>query len=295
MKKRPVLEKSCSTFDSLRQEHKTLLDLYNKIRLEKYPNIQIQQSTSNITQPHYEIPPTGILSSASVRKTSKDNGSNASGFDDDFVSVFGTNTSENFVKQNIPNEENRNNRDGMIVAHLLFIVFSENTCNEFYHQKPHSSMSRENSITATQQDTAHILLSATTAGLKTVKYKALYEFNARSSDELSLQPGDIILVFEGYQSEPGWLGDSYLCIFLIFILLAGQIRDKVGWFPAAFAESTSVQLPTSAVLKKGNSLTGSPSTEPLAIIQEEGSEFTSIGTTAVEKQNVPFTADFSSG
>jgi hypothetical protein len=44
------------------------------------------------------------------------------------------------------------------------------------------------------------------ANLKTVKYRALYEFMARSGDELSLQPGDVIMVFEGHQSEPGWLG-----------------------------------------------------------------------------------------
>lgn len=64
----------------------------------------------------------------------------------------------------------------------------------------------QDSIPGAQQDASHILLSATAAGLKTIKYKALYEFVARSNDELSLQPGDIILVFEGYQSEPGWLG-----------------------------------------------------------------------------------------
>lgn len=45
--------------------------------------------------------------------------------------------------------------------------------------------------------------------VKTVKYKALYEFNARSVDELSIQPGDLILVFEGHKSEPGWLGEFF--------------------------------------------------------------------------------------
>uniref|UniRef100_A0A914IB65 Intersectin-1 n=1 Tax=Globodera rostochiensis TaxID=31243 RepID=A0A914IB65_GLORO len=88
--------------------------------------------------------------------------------------------------------------------------------------------------------------------LKTVKYKAIFEFNARSSDELSIQPGDLILVFEGHQSEPGWL--------------AGQIRDKVGWFPASFAEPLANAV---APLIKGGSLAGSPSSEPLASIQEE--------------------------
>lgn len=43
-----------------------------------------------------------------------------------------------------------------------------------------------------------------------------------SDDELSFQPGDVILVFECHTAEPGWL--------------AGQMRDKVGWFPMAFAE-----------------------------------------------------------
>ncbi|VDL83090.1 unnamed protein product [Nippostrongylus brasiliensis] len=56
----------------------------------------------------------------------------------------------------------------------------------------------------------------------TTKYRALFEFAARSEDELSFQPGDVILVFESHAAEPGWK--------------AGQIRDKVGWFPEAFAE-----------------------------------------------------------
>ncbi|KJH47370.1 SH3 domain protein [Dictyocaulus viviparus] len=54
------------------------------------------------------------------------------------------------------------------------------------------------------------------------KYRALFEFNARSEDELSFQPGDVIMVFESHAAEPGWK--------------AGQIRGKVGWFPEAFAE-----------------------------------------------------------
>ncbi|PIO58044.1 SH3 domain protein, partial [Teladorsagia circumcincta] len=50
----------------------------------------------------------------------------------------------------------------------------------------------------------------------TTKYRALFEFNARSEDELSFQPGDVILVFESHAAEPGWK--------------AGQIRDKVRDF-----------------------------------------------------------------
>lgn len=49
----------------------------------------------------------------------------------------------------------------------------------------------------------------------TTKYRALFEFSARSEDELSFQPGDVILVFESHAAEPGWK--------------AGQIRDKVRY------------------------------------------------------------------
>ncbi|KAI1714547.1 SH3 domain-containing protein [Ditylenchus destructor] len=92
------------------------------------------------------------------------------------------------------------------------------------------------------------------SGTILVKYRALFEFVARSDDELSLQPGDVILVFEGHASEPGWL--------------AGQIKDKVGWFPASFAE------PANAAPKKPAtaSITTSPSTEPLESIKEEPAE-----------------------
>ncbi len=48
----------------------------------------------------------------------------------------------------------------------------------------------------------------------TLRYRGLFEFVARSEDELSFQPGDIILVFKDHAAEPGWL--------------AGQIKDKVS-------------------------------------------------------------------
>ncbi|OZC07366.1 hypothetical protein X798_05594 [Onchocerca flexuosa] len=89
-----------------------------------------------------------------------------------------------------------------------------------------------------------------------VKYRALYEFTARSDDELSFQPGDVILAFENHAAEPGWL--------------AGQMRDKVGWFPVAFAEP---MVPVSAVPTQPpqtvSSVTTSPSSEPLQSIVEE--------------------------
>ncbi|KAE9552733.1 hypothetical protein FO519_004050 [Halicephalobus sp. NKZ332] len=85
------------------------------------------------------------------------------------------------------------------------------------------------------------------------KYRALYEFEARSDDELSLQPGDVILVFDSQNSaEPGWL--------------AGQVKGKVGWFPASFAEPIVPGKKTSIP-----NVVTSPS-EPLASIAEEKEE-----------------------
>ena len=55
-----------------------------------------------------------------------------------------------------------------------------------------------------------------------VKYKALYDYDARNADELSFKAGDMIMVHPGQDHEPGWLG--------------GELDGKVGWFPEAFAE-----------------------------------------------------------
>ncbi|MEE6467933.1 hypothetical protein FKM82_008118 [Ascaphus truei] len=55
-----------------------------------------------------------------------------------------------------------------------------------------------------------------------VYYRALYPFESRSHDEITIQPGDIIMVDESQTGEPGWLG--------------GEIKGKTGWFPANYAE-----------------------------------------------------------
>ncbi|XP_070527268.1 intersectin-1 isoform X5 [Cardiocondyla obscurior] len=54
------------------------------------------------------------------------------------------------------------------------------------------------------------------------KYRALYEFVARNQDEISFQPGDIILVPPVQNPEPGWM--------------AGEIRGHTGWFPESYVE-----------------------------------------------------------
>ena len=71
-------------------------------------------------------------------------------------------------------------------------------------------------------------------------------------------------MFEDHAAEPGWL--------------AGQIREKVGWFPASYAEPAVVK----STAPKQPSITTSPSTEPLESIKEEPgekeSELTNAGT-----------------
>ncbi|MGH0133905.1 UNVERIFIED_CONTAM: hypothetical protein FKN15_067391 [Acipenser sinensis] len=58
--------------------------------------------------------------------------------------------------------------------------------------------------------------------VKVVFYRALYPFDARSLDEITIQPGDIVLVDESQTGEPGWLG--------------GELKGRTGWFPANYAE-----------------------------------------------------------
>uniref|UniRef100_A0A8C3KW11 Intersectin-1 n=1 Tax=Chrysolophus pictus TaxID=9089 RepID=A0A8C3KW11_CHRPC len=58
--------------------------------------------------------------------------------------------------------------------------------------------------------------------VKIVYYRALYPFESRSHDEITIQPGDIVMVDESQTGEPGWLG--------------GELKGKTGWFPANYAE-----------------------------------------------------------
>uniref|UniRef100_G3UMC3 Intersectin-1 n=1 Tax=Loxodonta africana TaxID=9785 RepID=G3UMC3_LOXAF len=61
--------------------------------------------------------------------------------------------------------------------------------------------------------------------VKVVYYRALYPFESRSHDEITIQPGDIVMVDESQTGEPGWLG--------------GELKGKTGWFPANYAEKIS--------------------------------------------------------
>ena len=99
-------------------------------------------------------------------------------------------------------------------------------------------------------------MAAVVMGGDYVNYRAIYAFEARNSDELSFEPGDIIMVPVDQAPEPGWL--------------AGQLGDKTGWFPDAYVERVEdevaaeaeipVAQPVSAVLA---SAAAAPTVEPI--------------------------------
>ncbi|XP_048512969.1 intersectin-2 isoform X5 [Athalia rosae] len=72
--------------------------------------------------------------------------------------------------------------------------------------------------------TSHATITGDSTGA--VKYRALYEFVARNQDEISFQPGDIIMVPPVQNAEPGWM--------------AGEIRGHTGWFPESYVEPVEV-------------------------------------------------------
>uniref|UniRef100_A0A3P9AHP7 Intersectin 1 (SH3 domain protein) n=1 Tax=Esox lucius TaxID=8010 RepID=A0A3P9AHP7_ESOLU len=85
--------------------------------------------------------------------------------------------------------------------------------------------------------------------VKVAFYRALYPFDARSHDEITITPGDIVMVDESQTGEPGWLG--------------GELKGKTGWFPANYAE----KIPESEVpvsLRASPMATPPPPTAPPA-------------------------------
>lgn len=52
-------------------------------------------------------------------------------------------------------------------------------------------------------------------------YRCVYEFEARNPDEITIKPGNLIIVDISACSEEGWL--------------SGEINGKVGWFPKDYA------------------------------------------------------------
>ncbi|XP_034474996.1 intersectin-1-like isoform X2 [Drosophila innubila] len=76
-----------------------------------------------------------------------------------------------------------------------------------------------------------------------VKYRAVYEFNARNTEEITFVPGDLILVPLEQNAEPGWL--------------AGEINGHTGWFPESYVEKIEEEPTTSAITAEPAAVTES--------------------------------------
>ncbi|XP_023389644.1 intersectin-1 isoform X4 [Pteropus vampyrus] len=111
--------------------------------------------------------------------------------------------------------------------------------------------------------------------VKVVYYRALYPFESRSHDEITIQPGDIVMVDESQTGEPGWLG--------------GELKGKTGWFPANYAEKIP-ENEAPAPGKPGTDLSSTPA--PKLAVRETP---TPLAATSSEPSTTPNNwADFSS-
>jgi len=116
--------------------------------------------------------------------------------------------------------------------------------------------------------------------VKVVYYRALYPFESRSHDEITIQPGDIVMVKgewvdESQTGEPGWLG--------------GELKGKTGWFPANYAEKIP-ENEAPAPVKPGPDPASAPA--PKLAVREPP---TPVAVTAPEPSTTPNNwADFSS-
>ncbi|XP_044940472.1 intersectin-1 isoform X3 [Mustela lutreola] len=111
--------------------------------------------------------------------------------------------------------------------------------------------------------------------VKVVYYRALYPFESRSHDEITIQPGDIVMVDESQTGEPGWLG--------------GELKGKTGWFPANYAEKIP-ENEVPAPVKPGPDPTSAPT--PALAVREPPAP---VAVTAPEPSTTPNNwADFSS-
>nr|XP_060496977.1 intersectin-1 [Panthera onca] len=116
--------------------------------------------------------------------------------------------------------------------------------------------------------------------VKVVYYRALYPFESRSHDEITIQPGDIVMVKgewvdESQTGEPGWLG--------------GELKGKTGWFPANYAEKIP-ENEVPAPVKPGPDTTSTPA--PKLAVRETPAP---VAVTAPEPSTTPNNwADFSS-
>ncbi|XP_060054650.1 intersectin-1 isoform X3 [Erinaceus europaeus] len=119
------------------------------------------------------------------------------------------------------------------------------------------------------------LTISTQENVKVVYYRALYPFESRSHDEITIQPGDIVMVDESQTGEPGWLG--------------GELKGKTGWFPANYAEKIP-ENEVPAPVKPATDQTSAPA--PKVALRETPAP---LAVTSTEPSTTPNNwADFSS-
>uniref|UniRef100_A0A8C5T6M1 Intersectin-1 n=1 Tax=Malurus cyaneus samueli TaxID=2593467 RepID=A0A8C5T6M1_9PASS len=143
------------------------------------------------------------------------------------------------------------------------------------HQEPH----KPGQAPWSNAEKAPLTISAQ-EDVKIVYYRALYPFESRSHDEITIQPGDIVMVSrdwdvdESQTGEPGWLG--------------GELKGKTGWFPANYAE----KIPDSEVPASAKPA-AEPSAAPKVSVQETSAP---LGAPAPPEGPAPTNnwADFSS-
>ncbi|XP_041258063.1 intersectin-1 isoform X3 [Onychostruthus taczanowskii] len=114
--------------------------------------------------------------------------------------------------------------------------------------QPHQEPGKPGQAPWSNAEKAPLTISAQ-EDVKIVYYRALYPFESRSHDEITIQPGDIVMVDESQTGEPGWLG--------------GELKGKTGWFPANYAE----KIPDSEVPASAKPV-AEPSAAPKVSVQE---------------------------
>ncbi|XP_049549099.1 intersectin-1 isoform X1 [Anopheles darlingi] len=103
-----------------------------------------------------------------------------------------------------------------------------------------------------------------------VKYRAIYEFSARNGDEISFQPGDIVMVPLEQNAEPGWL--------------AGEIDGHTGWFPETYVEKVDNNLNVVEAVPETIAYGSTAPTEDYAAtaVSAPATEYTAANDTTVE-------------
>ena len=109
----------------------------------------------------------------------------------------------------------------------------------------------EEPAAAPAQESSHSAPALSADKSEYVKYKALYDYEARNADELSFKADDFIMVHPGQDHEPGWLG--------------GELDGRVGWFPESYAER----------YVEGGQGAGDNTLQPIAEVAENGSDTSS--------------------